>query len=597
MTGGLTQASVKLIPGDKEFNRLPTQQLAADQLLATAVIETDAGDALPVVIKPSRLRYQLTLQGEDPMWRTEPIDIAANWIDTTTKFRVRPGIRPGQGSKRDNRALMESARVVLRNRHGSPVRTLPLETKDEVTWWVDLAAAAPSLATLTQGSLELEFVEDRRVSVRLARILPDFTHSAQVDANALTITATDAPEGFGFVNFAAWVWPTTAPWRRASFVALDAQGVGDLPADLVDAGPLSVQLVQRDRFNYLRAPVVAGARSCVAEAPGFYRSTELSVDPAWAELSAFFAGEAECPPTDPVVLSTLWDVQAGWLRGRFAAADKLQDALTHNPRESVHAMSRSLVPAADRPAQFIASGLVHSKLVGEDAERSDSPWIAALEVLGDLAEVDFDSPEAKQLRAELKSIAGAPVAQTVETGRDVSLDTACIDNTTVQIAHMDPAQQKAVLDMVFGNAGVVPGALSEENSRLIAVFATFEKRRELSELLGDPEFMKTAVTLLRKVKSSNRQLYLSARVRFDRLEGVDTDKPANRWALAPVISMIFALATRMYAHGKMTSLGKLRSAYPGWAEMARLVPDLVTGDLVMAEAMVLGTFGPSMAQE
>ena len=89
-----------------------------------------------------------------------------------------------------------------------------------------------------------------------------------------------------------------------------------------------------------------------------------------------------------------------------------------------------------------------------------------------------------------------------------------------------------------------------------------------------------------------RLLYASARVRFDRLDGVDTDDPANRWALAPMVSMIFALATRLYAHGRLSSLGSVTAAYPGWAEMARLVPDLVTGDLVSADAMVTGIFGP-----
>lgn len=128
--------------------------------------------------------------------------------------------------------------------------------------------------------------------------------------------------------------------------------------------------------------------------------------------------------------------------------------------------------------------------------------------------------------------------------------------------------------------------------RLIAVFETFNHRAELSDLLGDPEMMTTAVKVLRRVKQANRQLYLAARVRFDRLEGVDTDNPANRWALAPVISMVFALATRMHAHGHLSSLGSLPKAYAGWAEMARLVPDLVTGDLVAADAMVLGIFGP-----
>ncbi|HIW95725.1 MAG TPA: hypothetical protein H9867_04480 [Candidatus Corynebacterium gallistercoris] len=585
VTAGLSPVTVKLLPGEKPFERIRPITIPADERFAMTVVETEAGDALPVVISPARLKYQLSLRGEDPMWRTDPMVISSGWIDTSSRFRIRPGTPIGD------------PRLVIRNHHGSPVRTLTLQTLDEVTWWVDLSSAASSLSVLTEGTVELEFVDTRRVSVRLARIRPDFEWSAAVEDHHLVISG-GTPERVAGLN--AWVWPMSAPWLPARVVALGADGRGELPADLIGAGNLSVQLFSPDRFNHLRAPVAAGERSVVVEAEGFYGAgedpAEVSEDP-WVELSGFLAGYRDQLPTDHAVLSTLWDVQAGWLRGRFEVLDKLQEALTHNPRESVHAMSESLVSAADRPAQFIASGLVHSKLTGAAARRSDSPWIAALEILGDLSQTDDEGAESKRLRSELKAVAGAPVAQTVETGRDVSLDTACIDSTTVQIAHMDPAQQKAVLDMFFGGAGVVPGALSEENSRLIAVFETFERRQELSELLGDPELMKTAVTILRKVKSSNRQLYLSARVRFDRLEGVDTDDPANRWALAPVISMIFALATRMYAHGCMSSVAKLKNAYAGWAKMARLVPDLVTGDIVMADAMVLGVFGPQVSQE
>jgi hypothetical protein len=616
MAGGLSPVTVRLLPGEKPFEKIPPQKLGPTDRFSTTVVQTDAGDALPVIVKPSRLRYQLTMQGEDPMWRTDPIEVSARSIDTQTRFRVRPGFRPGMGSKAENLALMDDARVVIRNHHGSPVRTLKLETIDEVTWFVDLASAAGSLATLTSGAIELEFVEDRRVSVRLARIGPGFDYTASVDGDALFIHGGDeseeTPVQFGAPGAGAWVWPITAPWQPAYFVELQATpsaagtleksalAQGTLPAELVGAGPLSVQLFGRDRFNYLRAPVAAGQHAAVAQAEGYFGANKEDADTdPWVQLAAFLAGESEELPSDTATLSTLWDVQAGWLRGRFDVLDNLRTALTNNPRESVHAMSQSLVPAADRPAQFILSGLVHSTLVGAEAERSNPPWIAALEILGDMSLVDpegasEEKEQDKRLRQELKKVAGQPAVQTVDTGRDVSLDTACIDSTTVQIAHMDPAQQKAVLDMFFGKAGVVPGALSEENSRLIAVFETFNKRAELSELLGDPELMKTAVTLLRKVKAANRQLYLSARVRFDRLEGVDTDTPENRWALTPVISMVFALATRMYAHKKMSSLGKLLSAYPGWAAMARLVPDLVTGDIVMADAMVRGVFGPTV---
>lgn len=580
MRGGLSPATVRLHPGEKPFLRVKPIRLGAEESYALASVETDAGDALPIVVRPPWIRYQLTMHGEDPMWRTEPIQIAASWLNAASRFRVRPG------------APMEDPRFVVRDRHGAPVRTLALTTVDEVTWFVDLSTAASSIGLLSQGSFEFEFVDPiaaRRVSVRLANIVADGEWGVEVEDGQLKVHS-DMPGQLDHMG--AWVWPLSAPWESARFVDCG----GALPAELVNAGPLSVQLFHQDRFSHLRPPVVAGARSVKVDAPGFFAGDDA--DSPWAQLSAFLAGEREDIPTDASVLSTLWDVQAGWLSGRFAVMDKLREALTHDARASIGAMSRSLVPASDRPAQFIASGLVHTPMSGageEDNERhGDTPWIAALEMLGELSRMDDESVEARKLRAELGEVAGAPLVQTVETGRDVSLDTACIDNTTVQIAHMDPAQQKAVLDMFFGGAGVVPGALSEENSRLIAVFETFKKRQELSDLLGDPQLMKTAVAVLRRVKSANRQLYLSARVRFDRLSGVDTDTPANRWALAPVVSMIFALATRMHAHGHLNSLGQLPQAYAGWADMARLVPDLVTGDIVSADAMVLGIFGPRL---
>ena len=39
----------------------------------------------------------------------------------------------------------------------------------------------------------------------------------------------------------------------------------------------------------------------------------------------------------------------------------------------------------------------------------------------------------------------------------------------------------------------------------------------------------------------------------------------------------------------------LASSAPAWAAMAELVPDLVTGDLVAAEAMVIATKFPGLA--
>ena len=589
LTAGLSPTTVRLRSGDKPFEKIPPLRLTPADRFATAVVETEAGDALPLVINPPRIRFQLPMQGEDPVWRTEALRLSTAWLDLQTRFRVRPETE------------ISDPRLVVRDRHGSPARTVKLNTQDNITWWVELALIANSVKILAQGSLELEFVDARagkRVSVRMARIVPDSTLNVTYAEDHTLHLECDDPERLE--SKALWAWPLTAPWESARSVELGQA----LPEELRDAGPLAVQLFSTDRFNALRAPEFPGVRAVRVEREGYFGSFfDPDANSPFTQLSAFLAGESEELPQHADILPTLWDVLAGGLKRRVALdsdAAKLREALSAQPAASIHAMSTSLVPAADRPAQFIMSGLVHVRVASENKEetrRGDAPWIAALEILGDLFAAGEDSTQAKKLRAELAEVAGDTVVETMDTGRDRTLETACIDATTVQIAHLAPAQQQAVLDSFFNGAGVVPGALSDENTRLISVFETFAKREELSELLGDPELMTTAVKILRKVKSANRQLYLSARVRFERLDGVDTDDPANRWALVPVLSMMFALAARMYAHDRLATLGKLPQVYAAWAEMARLVPDLVTGDLISAEAMVLGVFGPDELEE
>lgn len=578
LAAGLTPVTVSLFQGDKQLFIPRTVDLQADEKSVQVIAETDAGDALPLVVEPPRLRFQLPLLGEDPMWRTDSLTVSAVEINPAARFRIRPGMP------------VESPRLVIRDRHGAPVRTLRLGTVDQVTWSVSLSSVKASLPQLTVGSCELEFIADGRShSVRLATMGPKENRTLTYDAGSLTVTPSfDGP---------AWVWPLTAPWLSAQVITFSG-GVAELPADLVDAGALSVQFYNQDRFSPLFPAASPGPEALRVEAPGHARPDE---DGPWTQLSAYLAGASDELPEDTDVLTVLWDVLAGWLTGD-ATADAgaaMHAALARHPREALRAMSRSLVPSADRPAQFILSGLVHASLRSATSDpRQGVAWIAALEILGELAATDDDDTTARrEIGRRLTAVGGAPLSQTVETGRDATLETSCIDATTVQIAHLSAEQQDAVLSSFFAGSQVVPGALSEENTRLIAVFETFRHREELGQVLADPGLLRVALALLRRIRQTNRQIYTSARVRFDKLDNVDTDNPDNRWALTPVISMILAIAARMHAHGRLGSTGQLNSAYPGWAEIARIVPDLVTGDLVAADAMVLGVFGPDEVED
>ncbi|MGN0094824.1 MAG: hypothetical protein ACI38U_02065 [Corynebacterium sp.] len=585
LAAGLTPVTVSLFPGEKQLFIPKSVDITAEEKSVQVIAETDAGDALPLVVEPPRLRFQLPLIGEDPMWRTESLVAPAVEINSATRFRIRPGMP------------VESPRLVIRDRHGAPVRTLRLGTVDQVTWSVSLSSVRASLPQLTEGSCELEFVADGRShSVRLVTMRPaekrTLSYSAASDngsAASLTVEPkTDSP---------AWVWPLTAPWMSARVLSF-ANGVAELPEELTDAGALSVQFYNRDRFSPLHPAASPGPGALRVDVPGHARPDDGG---PWTQLSAYLAGASDELPEDTDVLTVLWDVLAGWLTGEATAdaSAAMHAALARHPREALRAMSRSLVPSTDRPAQFILSGLVHASLRSSTPDpRPGVAWIAALEILGELAATDDeDTASRREIGRRLSAIGGLPLSQTVETGRDATLETSCIDATTVQIAQLSPEQQEAVLSTFFAGSQVVPGALSEENSRLIAVFETFRHREELGQVLADPGLLRVALALLRRIRQTNRQLYTSARVRFDKLDNVDTDNPDNRWALTPVISMILAIAARMHAHGRLGSTGQLSSAYPGWAEIARIVPDLVTGDLVAADAMVLGVFGPDEVED
>jgi hypothetical protein len=585
LAAGLTPVTVSLFPGAKELFIPKSAEITAEEKSVQVIAETDAGDALPLVVEPPRLRFQLPLVGEDPMWRTEALTAPAVEINSAARFRIRPGLP------------VESPRLVIRDRHGAPVRTLRLGTVDQVTWSVSLSSVKASLPQLTEGSCELEFIADGRShSVRLVTMRPaekrTLTYAAPAAAGSpATLTVeprTDSP---------AWVWPLTAPWMSARVLSF-TDGVAELPSEFTDAGPLSVQFHNVDRFSPLHPAASPGPGALRVDAPGHARPDDGG---PWTQLAAYLAGASDELPEDTDVLTVLWDVLAGWLTGEATAdaSAAMHAALARHPREALRAMSRSLVPSTDRPAQFILSGLVHASLRSTSPDpRPGVAWIAALEILGELAATDDDDTAARrEIGRRLSSIGGAPLSQTVETGRDATLETSCIDATTVQIAQLSPEQQEAVLSTFFAGSQVVPGALSEENSRLIAVFETFRHREELGQVLADPGLLRVALALLRRIRQTNRQLYTSARVRFDKLDNVDTDNPDNRWALTPVISMILAIAARMHAHGRLGSTGQLSSAYPGWAEIARIVPDLVTGDLVAADAMVLGVYGPDEVDE
>ncbi|APT85028.1 hypothetical protein [Corynebacterium aquilae] len=607
--GGLSEATLTVRSGEKPFQVTPKNvHVAGHAPGAEFTVATEEGDQMPIWFKPPRLRFDIPLVGQPTRWRATRMVTSTRSFDADGVVRVRVAGKPG---------ALKDAQVSVRNHHGTPLRTVKMTAEDPVTMIAPFAALSQAMGSMVSGRLDVEWtdvVADKRVSVNLATITntPAAT-GAQLSEDGTAILLEEVAEDRAL---GAWVWPVTAPWAAGVRLAVSDARI-ELPENLRGAGSLSVQLHTADPFSSMRAPLVPGPGSFLVEQEGFFGDA----DPARSQLAEFFAGLTEQVPDDKALWPLLWDFVTGHEAAGQTATLAIA-ALAAHPRGALTGLSASEVPADKQPGQLIKTGLVTADFAaqqplasGEGVHRT--AWIAALEHLADLpalvsptvAENATDDQQAaepvapspvdpKAVRAALakiSTVAGDRLAETLRTGRDATLETACIDASTVAIAKMPAAQQEAVLEMFFQQAHIVPGPIMDDSARLLAVFEAFNQREEVAALLGNEELIQAAVSLLRAMRGANRHLFAAARIRFDKLDGVDTDSPDARWALAPVVSIVFALSARMHAHGMMGKSKVLAAATPGWAQLAELVPDLVTGDLIAAEAMVLSALHPELS--
>ena len=643
--GGLTPTSTKITISPKPCDVEPSRvRLGADQHVGTATVTTSDGDVLPLRISPPLMRFQCPLVGEEPRWRATPLRCEGVELDSTKHFRVRPG------------TPVSHMKLTVCNRHGAPLRSEKLTTWDEVTYRSPLERIAASLRLQSEGYIELEWIDEttgEKRAVRLVNIRPRPELDISLADGTLQVAGTDERLG-------VWVWPVTAPWRRAHTLSVESGSVM-LPPELTDVGPLCVQVFNADTFYSLRAPARPGPQAVTIEQDGYCSGGEFG------SLSAFLAGQTDEVEGGADTYALMWDLASGWLSHTQAMTDLphsgelLRAALLKNPTLALQGLALSLVSGNRRAALFISSGLVRRSFPHADRDLSASPWLAALGLLSRLmsepdttdvdsavsesdgdtdvaqneeptsdarpvtkvvakaamkkpaaptrtstmpdpagfsdafaADADEDEAAARHqwVTEQLSELVGDRTVEALETGRDQSLDNSCLDRTTVLIAQMDKAQQRVILQQFLDSAGIIPGRLSDDNSRLLAVLQTFDVHDELTELLGEEELMVTAAKLLRKIRQASRQLYAAARVRFDRLEGVDTQSDGHRWSLAPVVSLVYALAARIEAHGHGRLMKDLSAeALTGWTRIAELLPELVAGDIVAADAMVIGVLG------
>jgi hypothetical protein len=381
----------------------------------------------------------------------------------------------------------------------------------------------------------------------------------------------------------ALVYTTRAPWRMpVSLPVVD--GRAELPDVLRDSGPLRVMVRIED--PWVPEPVPgwpAARRSVLVEADGYLTDG----DDDETALAAYLAGEGDFPP-DTADATRLWTIRG--LIGGLALSDRvgqvvrcIDDAIMADPRPALMALTASEVPDAAIPSLIVRTGLAWASLA--NAHDDEAPiWTgrgalpAALISAADLAWSEDEVMAAVNVCGEV----------TIEliAGTDPFASEGRFDDAADRFDTMP-----GVRDAFVRQAGLVPKGLLSGDARVVAAMGFIKERHH-----EDLEFLiRNAHKLL---DESDRMLRILADPRAT--AAFEARRHATRtggWRAVPAISLALALAARHAARGHERATSWLNTKQRPWGDLAKVVPQMVTIDLLLAEFLVASTSSVSQGTD
>ena len=376
----------------------------------------------------------------------------------------------------------------------------------------------------------------------------------------------------------AGVYLAYASWRPPAELLIAADGTASLPAELEDAGPLRVLLRIDDPWTVSSWPVWPGPKAYACEAPGVPRSA----DPEEASLSAFVAGEAELPELTSH-LGWLWRlvhhavalVEAG---ARTDLAECCTNELRRRPRVALLALTDEELSQADVTHALITTGLAATPpdtVPWQPGERRilERLWAtfpaAAAVAVGDL----FGSHD----------LADAAITQCGDSLAEILRGHA---DPHAAVGRFGPVAERMAtwplgqVDALWQAAAVVPKAMLDEDTRLMAARRMFDARYEQPI---------RATASAAKTITRTAETFIGQSAYLDLTNAISARLPAEGkggWLALPAMSIAMALLARLAARGNRNA-AMLEREYRGkWSNLALHAPELVASDLVLAEALV-----------
>lgn len=533
------------------------------------------------------------------------VELSRNQIDfgeRDREQRVRVGVRGDYRSLVVSPPHMTVAYQASGMAIAPSVRPLPLvredvrETPGELV--LDIGAAAEPTLHVVVGDRAVQAISARSGRVGIYRFdlaaivdtLADYPHAAlALSGDGELVVATVRPrtlftdisiEGdhLEFANCAntdglsAYLFAARAPWRQPVCVpVVDSRAA--LPDWLVNAGPIRVMARIEDPWVPLPIPDWPKVgKSTLVDAEGWVTDG----DPEETAISAFLAGDTS-QSVEVIDFVRLWTARAllpslGLGARHSEVAEAIDTEIFGNPAEALSALSDSEAPSDAIPSLMVRSGLAWANLI-EVHDDSAPTWT----MRGALPAALLSAADSCWSEEEIDgaiSVCGDAVNGLLD-GSDPYARAGSLDESA-DLLDQNPLMR----DQIIRAAGLVPNGLLSADSRVLAAMDLVANRNDsrLDWLMKNAHsVLKEGERLLRMIDDPASQKAFDARCHPTRTGG---------WHVIPAVSMALALSARHAARGNPDAIRWLQREQRPWADLAAVLPQLVTIDLIIAELVV-----------
>ena len=564
--GGLSEVTARVSspPGVRAVH--PVMNFASQDIRLPAVFATDEQHHR-LFLTPPHVRVHVGESGRPIQWLSSTqVLLHEDLTNSMVVMRI-PGC--------------DSLRLELRDSNGDRVKWYCANKRIDDQFEADLRVFVDAV----RGSVECELIalavsrEGRIERFAVAKIRPVGTcEGVRIEDSCLVF------DGLRVVDdLSASVWWATAPWAPGIELAVKDNQVA-LPRALRRAGKLLVQLHVTDPWVRFDTPVWPEGAVFAVEQPGYRKDHNNGRE----RLSKYLA-EGGHAPTSEKTMPEIWAVLARTLDdvGDVHASQTRRELLrvvSENPRTALETLGNSTIPASQIPTLVVETEIAResfsSKITLNDLHVN--PWVGCMVEIADLESLSIRQGDVVLERSDtlryLTENGGADLIEILRRGR-----LPATPRPRPQIMSDIVRLGEQALEQFALVTRSVPSPLLSPDSMWSAYLESFDARDAWLGIDSPSRMLADARHLATMVERSSRNLSDAVEERFHLVDDVFDE--GNSWTAIPAFTLVLASLARLEAHQLLTD-----SLSPGliatWGRLAARCPNLVTTDLLLAEAIV-----------